>query len=247
MNNLSFLDLCILIFEFWIQTNWYIAFLMSLFTNLTVYLVGAYVINAITQKVTKNSLFGKYIDNRPFKRDQRKYEIKNGIIACIIFSLVGLLPRKLFVAILPLSVTQLLIEILVFILFYETYSYLIHRLLHTKLFLKPHFVHHYSIRISSWTAYSIHPIEAFLIAMSAPLFMLLYPMHLSVIFMFHILGLVFTLIIHSNLKLNGNNILCQVFNRYTEYHCAHHTVGNINFGFINSFWDRCFKNNVKTK
>jgi len=230
-----------LMFEFWIQTNWYIAFSMSLVTNLVIYVVAAYLINTITQKMTKNNWLGEYIDNRPFKNRQKVNEIKNGIVACVVFSLVSLLARELFAGIIPLSITQLLIEVLVFTLFYETYSYFVHRLLHTKLFRKLHSVHHYSVRTTPWSAYSVHPIEALLIGMSAPLFMLIFPVHLSVIFAFHILGVVFTLFIHSNLKLNGSNVFCQLFNRYTECHSAHHSIGNVNFGFVNSLWDLCFK------
>ena len=235
------LEHLMLMFEFWIQTNWYIAFVMSLVTNLIVYFVASYLITYLTQKITQHNRIGKYIDDRPFKKGQKLSEIKNGTLACSMFSLVSLLARELFVGIIPLSFTQLLIEVIAFTLFYETYSYFVHRLLHTKQFRKPHSVHHYSVRITPWSAYSVHPIEAFLIGMSAPVFMLIFPVHLSVIFAFHILGVVFTLLIHSNLKLNGSNIFCQLFNRYTECHAAHHSVGNVNFGFINSFWDLCFK------
>jgi sterol desaturase/sphingolipid hydroxylase (fatty acid hydroxylase superfamily) len=237
----NILENLILMFEFWIQTNWYIAFAMSLVTNLIIYFVAAYLINLLTEKITRHNRLGKYIDNRPLKRGQKTNEIKYGIFACAIFSLVSLLARELFVGVIPSSITQLLSEVLVFTLFYETYSYFVHRLLHTKKFRKPHSVHHYSVRTTPWSAYSVHPIEALLIGMSAPLFMLIFPVHLSVIFSFHILGVVFTLLIHSNLKLNGDNIFCQLFNRYTESHAAHHSVGNVNFGFINSFWDLCFK------
>lgn len=228
-------------FEFWIQTDWYIAFVMSLMTNLGVYFVAAYLINHLTQKITQNNRLGQYIDDRPFKEGQKISEIKNGVFACAVFSFVSLLARELFVGVIPVSITQLLVEVLLFTLFYETYSYFVHRLLHTKIFRKPHSVHHYSVRTTPWSAYSVHPVEALLIAMSAPLFMLMWPVHLGVIFAFHILGVVFTLVIHSNLKLNGSNMFCQLFNRYTECHAAHHSIGNVNFGFVNSFWDLCFK------
>jgi len=228
-------------FEFWIQTKWYIAFVMSFVTNLTIYFVTAYVINYLTQKITQLNKLGQYIDNRPFKKGQKSNEIKNGICSCAVFSLVSLLARELFIGVIPLSTTQLLIEVLVFTLFYETYSYFIHRLLHTKPFIKAHAVHHYSVRTTPWSAYSVHPIEALLIGMSAPLFMLIFPAHLGVIFALHILGVIFTLLIHSNLKLKGNNIFFLLFNRYTESHATHHSIGNLNFGFVNSFWDLCFK------
>jgi len=176
-----------------------------------------------------------------FKKGQKISEIKNGFVACAILALVSLFARKLFVGIVPESINQLLIEVLVFTVFYETYSYFVHRILHTKRFRKPHSVHHYSVRTTPWSAYSVHPIEALLIGMSAPIFMLMFPVHLGVIFAFHILGVIFTLLIHSNLQLNERIIFSQLFNRYTNYHSAHHSLGNVNFGFVHSFWDSCFK------
>jgi len=157
-------------FEFWIQTKWYIAFVMSLITNLVVYFVAAYLIYYLSKKITQHNRLGKYIDDRPLKKGQKVNEIKNGILACAMFSLVSLLARELFVGVIPLSITQLLIEVLVFTLFYETYSYFVHRLLHTKQFRKPHSVHHYSVRTTPWSAYSVHPIEALLIGMECTAF-----------------------------------------------------------------------------
>jgi len=231
----------IFLFEFWIQTSWYIAFVMSLVTNLGVYFFAAYLISFVSYRITKNKSLAYFIDERDFKKGQIQSEIKNGIIACVTFALVSLLARELFVGIIPKTVSQLCIEVLVFTIFYETYSYFVHRLLHIGYFRKAHSVHHYSVRVTPWSAYSVHPIEALFISMSAPIFMLMFPVHLGVIFVFHILGVLFTMVIHSNLKLNGRNVLCQIFNRYTENHCAHHSIGNVNFGFVNSFWDSCFK------
>ncbi len=228
-------------FEFWIQAPWYIAFLMSLTTNLVVYISLAYLITCLSDQITKNKCLAHYINERPLKQGQIVNEIKNGILACVMFAFVSLWARELFVDFLPKSLSQLITEVLIFTLFYEVYSYFCHRLLHIKAFRNLHFVHHYSVRTTPWSAYSVHPIEALLIGLSAPVFMLIFPVHLSVIFGFHILGVVFTLVLHSNIKLNGSNIICLVFNQYTQAHAAHHSIGNVNFGFVNSFLDLCFK------
>jgi hypothetical protein len=103
-----------LMFEFWIQTSWNVAFAMSLVTNLAVYFVASYLISTITRKITKNNGLGEYIDKRPFKNGQQKSEIKNGITACVMFSVVSLLARELFVGVIPVSITQLFIEVLAF-------------------------------------------------------------------------------------------------------------------------------------
>lgn len=241
MNISSIVETVTLMFEFWIQTSWYIAFLMSLVTNLGVYIIAALSIDFLANKITKDDLLGKFIDDRPFKEGQKNNEIKNGIVACAMFALVSLLARNLFVGVIPESINKLLIEVLVFTIFYETYSYFVHRILHTKRLRKLHSIHHYSVRTNPWSAYSVHPIEALLIGLSAPLFMLVFPVHLSVIFAFHILGVMFTMIIHSNIQLNDRIVFSHLFNRYTKYHSAHHSVGSVNFGFLHSFWDDYFK------
>jgi len=239
-------DNVIVLFEFWIQTSIYIAFLMSVVSNLAIYFIMAIIIEAIAIKVTKNSDFGQFIDDRPFKKGQKTQEMKYGFIACIIFSLVSLIARELFEGVLPESLFKMCIEILAFTLFYETYSYFVHRLLHTKLLRKAHSVHHQSIRVSPWSAFSVHPIEAFFISMSAPLFMLIFDIHLSIIFAFHILGVLFTMILHSNLKLDERRLFSGFFNRYTNHHSAHHVIGNVNFGFVHQFWDNLLKTNYKS-
>jgi len=240
----NIVETVILMFEFWIQTNWYIAFVMSLVTNLGIYIIAASFIDVLTIKIAADGSFGEFIDNRPLRKRQKINEVKNGIGACAIFALVSLLARNLFVGIIPESINQLVIEMLVFTIFYETYSYFVHRILHTKRFRKAHSVHHCSVRTTPWGAYSVHPIEALLIGMSAPIFMLLFPVHLGVIFAFHIFGVIFTMLIHSNLALSGRIIFSGLFNSYTRNHSAHHSIGNVNFGFVNSFWDSCFKTKI---
>jgi len=54
------------LFELWIDTSFYIAFFMSLYCNLTIYVVTAITIEYISNKVTQHNNFGKYINERPF-------------------------------------------------------------------------------------------------------------------------------------------------------------------------------------
>ena len=237
-NTINFL---ISIFEFWINTSWYIALLMSLVTNLVVFFIAALCIEWITNRwVSEDGIF-HFIDNKQLSNNQKRYEIKNGIIACGLFSLVSLLARELFEGVVPQSWGELLVEVVLFTVFYETYSYFVHRLLHLKPFTQWHGVHHRSHRVTPWSAYSVHPAEALLICLSAPLFMLIFPVHLAVIFVFHIFGVAFTMVLHSNVILNKRIPLSSTFNTYTRGHAAHHHKGNVNFGFVNTFWDRRFK------
>lgn len=229
------------LFDFWITTDWYIAIMMSFVVNLIVYLSVSAGIFLFTRKMDSAKATGSFIATEPLKKGQLSKEIKYGTISCFIFAVASLFTRELFEGIWPQSVVGLLVEIMVFAIFYETYSYFIHRLLHLKPFLRIHAVHHYSRRVTPWSSYSVHPFEAVMIGLSAPLFMLMFPMHLAVILILHVLGMSFTILIHSNFVLNENIVLSKVFNGYTEYHALHHAKVKTNFGFINRFWDTVFK------
>ncbi|MCX4026254.1 sterol desaturase family protein [Endozoicomonas sp. SM1973] len=227
--------------QFWIETDWYFALLMSIMVNIVVFVSTAAILDyAIAGLISKYKV-GGYIDDRPLKLNQKKMEIKNGVVACVIFGVGSLITRELFNQVWPISFVSLLIQLAAFMVFYESYSYFIHRLLHTKPFLKIHGVHHKSVRVTPWSAYSVHPVEAIFIAMSAPIFMSVFPLSLGVALILHIFGMMFTILIHSNYNLIINNTILGKISDSPQYHSVHHLLGNVNFGFVNSFWDRCFK------
>jgi sterol desaturase/sphingolipid hydroxylase (fatty acid hydroxylase superfamily) len=213
---------------------------MSAIVNISVFVLTASILNKLINSLTNNKA-GSYINSGALHTSQKLTEIKNGVAACCIFAVGSLLTRELFNEVWPSSFIDLLSQIVTFALFYETYSYAVHRLMHLPAFRKIHGVHHKSIRVTPWSAYSVHPIEASFIGISAPIFMLLLPLSLGVALTLHILGMMFTIFLHSNYKPNIKNIAINKLFQYTDYHAAHHLLGNVNFGFVNSFWDYCFK------
>ena len=231
------------IFNYWISADWYIALLMSFIINSTIYVLTASTFSIITRKLSSANLIGTYIDTRKLREGQVKKEMSYGVFACFIFSLTSLLTRSLFNNIWPETVLNFAVQLIVFSLFYESYSYFVHRLLHIRLFSKAHSVHHSSMKVTPWSAYSVHPIEALFIGASAPLFMFLFPMSLSVILALHIFGMVFTMLLHSNFMVNNSLMFSSTINNYTTGHVLHHQKGVVNFGFVNSFWDKVFKTN----
>ncbi|TQV87168.1 sterol desaturase family protein [Aliikangiella coralliicola] len=233
------------LFQFWIEADWSIALVMSVAVNIAVFVSTAFILDVGIGKLVTKYQWGSYIDERELKSEQKKMEFKFGITACIIFAACSLITRELFDLVWPSSFLSLISQIIIFVLFYETYSYFVHRLLHTKPFLKVHGVHHRSVRVTPWSAYSVHPVEALFIGMSAPVFMSLFSLSLGVALVLHVLGMMFTILLHSNFRLSmSNSILNQVGN-YPAYHSSHHILGKVNFGFVNSFWDRCFKTRAK--
>jgi len=236
------LDLVTKSFQFWVSTNWFVAFLMSLAVNLFTYFSVAYFLYFITSYLTRRGA-GGFLDQRPLYEGQIRNEIKYSIAACVLFSIASLLTRFLYNSIWPESVLSLVIQLLAFTVFYESYSYFVHRLLHLKIFRSVHFIHHRSVRVTPWSAYCVHPVEAAFIAFSAPIFMVLFPMSLSVILTFHIIGMAFTMLIHSNFSLNRTNVISKLVNTYTSGHALHHHKGSVNYGFVSPLWDMLFKTN----
>ena len=227
--------------EYWLSAYWLWALCMSIIVNIVIFVVTAFILDKFIQKLVDKFKLGYYIDNRELKIHQKKIELRNGIVACIVFAFGSLLVRVLFTGIWPTSVYDFLIQIVVFTAFYESYSYFIHRLLHTKYLIRFHAVHHKSIRVTPWSAYNVHPIEAMFIGLSVPLFMLLFPLNLGIALIFHVFGMMFTIFLHSNFNFNGDNMVTKIINKYSYFHSQHHMIGKINFGFINQFWDRLLK------
>lgn len=236
------IDLVTQCFQFWLSTNWLVAFLMSLTVNLFTYFSVAYVLYfATSYLVTRGA--GEYLDQRPLYEGQIWSEIKYSIWACILFAMASLITRFLYSSVWPESALSLVVQLLAFTVFYESYSYFVHRLLHLKVFRSVHFIHHRSVRVTPWSAYCVHPVEAAFIGFSAPIFMYLFPMSLSVILTFHVIGMAFTMLIHSNFSFKRTTMISKVVNTYTTDHAMHHRKGSVNYGFVSPLWDILFKTN----
>ncbi len=232
------------IIDFWTTTHWFIAFVIACVVNISVYVITAKCLDFVIRYAV-DTKFGSFIDKRELTPKQTFIEMKFGIIACCIFALGSIFSRMLFDGIWPLTFFSLLIQVASFVLFYETYSYFVHRLLHTKPLVKFHSVHHSSVRVTPWSAYSVHPVEATFIGFSAPIFMLLFPLSLSVALTLHILGMMFTILLHSNYSHTTGPALLKFPFSYAEYHSKHHFYGGVNFGFTHRFWDWAFGTGVE--
>lgn len=241
------LNLLTELFQYWIDATWYIAFLMSFGVNCAVYIFTAFFISSVLSKLKSIKRIGFFINEASLNSRQVRSEIKYGVGACFMFAFASLFTRFFFVDIWPDSFFSFLVQIIIFSIFYETYSYFIHRLLHHKLLRSAHSVHHRSVRVNPWSAYSVHPIEAFFIGISAPIFMFIFPMSLGVILVLHIMGMIFTMIIHSNFMLNESVKFSSIFNKYTVGHSLHHQKGDVNFGFVHVFWDKVFKTEYNSR
>lgn len=228
--------------NYWLAAPWPIALAIAFIANTSAYLLSAYAIDQLSAALTARGLI-EWLDNRALKPRQKQQEMKHGIVACAIFATLSLLTREVYTSVWPNSLTELILQVITFVIFYETYSYFIHRLLHTKRLIEIHAVHHRSVRTTPWSAYSVHPIEAALIGITAPLFMYLIPMSIGVAFVLHFSGMMFTIFLHGNISLRGVNRPIKLVNNAPLDHSKHHQVGNKNFGFVNALWDNLMQTN----
>jgi len=234
MNHVNFLLL------YWIDSHWFIALVMSACVNIGVYLCAAYLLSMVIRYSVNLHGLGEFINDEPLKNKQVKMELKNGVFACIIFAFGSLASRELFSSVWPGSGVDVILQVCSFIIFYETYSYFIHRVLHFKVLARFHGVHHKSVRVTPWSAYSVHPIEAFFIGVSAPLFMLFFNLSLGFALTLHVFGMIFTILLHSNFQYVGNNVFLKLLFSYPKFHAKHHNEGDVNYGFFNKGWDSLF-------
>tara|TARA_R110002073_G_scaffold211794_2_gene372119 strand:+ start:21308 stop:22057 length:750 start_codon:yes stop_codon:yes gene_type:complete len=230
--------------EYWLLAPWYIALLIATVVHLNIYFWGGLIGQILTTIIWPKMGIGCIIDQYPAKPGQVRGEVKYGVVACLIFGVTSLSYRHLTVGLWPSSWAVAAIQFLVFIIYYNFYGYFSHRLLHTKYFRKFHAVHHESVRVTPWSGYNVHPLEALIMAGTLPLFMGFVPIGVGSAFVVHALGMMFTTCIHCNYDLVPTLSKTHWFRQLVNdpaFHRLHHTKGRVNYGFTISLMDRIFK------
>lgn len=228
----------------WLQASLPVALLVAIGVHCLIYLLGGGIGIWLTEKLMPSLGIGRPLDQRPAKPGQLQREIRNGLIACLVLGLASLSYRWLCAGIWPESWLQAAFQVGSFVVFNNIYSYATHRLLHTRALSRFHRVHHLSVRVTPYSSYSVHPIEAMIIAGTLPLFMLLIPLGVGTALVLHAVGMVYTTCIHCNYDLMpslGDHHWFKKLINHPTYHRFHHTQGNVNYGFTNRLLDLLFK------
>ena len=124
---------------------------------------------------------------------------------------------------------------------YETYYYWLHRLMHHRSVYKIiHKVHHESIEPTVFSAFSFHPLEAFVQFIFFPIVILLIPLHLSAIAAVFSILTVSAMINHAGVEVYGNGwIIKHIIG--SSHHDLHHREFKTNFGLNLTWWDNAMK------
>ncbi len=128
------------------------------------------------------------------------------------------------------------------IFLHDTYFYWLHRLIHTKpLFKAVHRVHHLSTNPSPWTAYSLHPFEAFLQALIIPLMAFTLPVHITTITSVLLFEIAYNVYGHLGFEILPKGTNKNLVGRYINTsvaHNLHHSSFTGNYGLYFLFWDK---------
>lgn len=128
----------------------------------------------------------------------------------------------------------------VLMFFNDAYFYWVHRLLHTKYFLRFHRPHHVSHNPTPFAAFSVHPVEGFLEVAFRPMIIAVLPLHPYVIGVFLLVSMSLNVYGHGGVEIFPKKWTQFLFFKYASsptHHFLHHKNGKFNFALYLRFWD----------
>jgi len=230
--------------QFWTQP-WLVALFIS---SLTVVIFGRYLLTSLLYRYILNRISHSLRNSLTKHFHQIKGEIKWAFFSSLVFAILGTLCllafqhdlTAIYTRITDYSLLYFFMSPLLILSLYETYYYWLHRWMHTPtVFRIVHRVHHDSLKPTVFTAFSFHPVEAFLQFLFFPLALLFIPMHLSMV------ALVFTVLTfcavvnHSGFEIYATRLRRHLIG--SAHHDLHHQEFRTNFGLNFTWWDKVMK------
>ena len=194
----------------------------------------------LTRKLLPAINIGIQLDPRPLGVGQLKREIELSALSILVFGLGMIFPWGFLqlgwakLAIDP-TLTQIIVEIFVLIIWNEIHFYVNHRLLHTRWLRQFHLPHHRSVVTTPWSAYSFHPVEAAMLGNVILLPMVVHDFSIYALVSVPLFSLLFNSIGHSNFDFNPRSPRV-IFNGARRHH-LHHACFHGNYGFMFPFMD----------
>ena len=179
------------------------------------------------------------------KPGQTAVEIRNSLISIFVFSLQAipfqLLYSNGYFAVGFNDPWQCLWEIPLLFFWNELHFYLCHWLLHRKLLFKHvHKTHHWSKEPSSYSIYSFHWIEAFMLGSVIFFPVFLHNFQAYSLISLPIMSIFINLLGHCNHEL-PSNLESRSFWKFTFRHSMHHKWAKGNYGFMLTIFDQIFQ------
>src|SRR5688572_3692094 len=227
--------------EFWNSPSLVAMFVVSL----VAVIFARYLVVSIMYKVILN-LIARTLRNS-FRKNfhQIKREIKWAFLSSIVFTVLCTISLLLYQYNLTAIYTQVdeysaiyfVLSPVLILGLYETYYYWLHRWMHTpRIFKIVHKVHHESLKPTVFTAFSFHPLEAFLQFLFFLLIIIIIPIH------FTRLGFAFAILTACAVISDGGfEIYSAGITKHfigATHHCRHHRDFRKNFGLTFTWWDK---------
>lgn len=190
------------------------------------------------------------INKRNYPDGQFKTEMWRSALSGILFGLAGALMLllwqkgyiKVYEKISDYPVWHLPLSLLLALFAQETYYYWLHRWMHRpNIYRIVHQWHHESKIASPWTAFSFHPIEAFIQAIFLPLLLLVLPMHLYVFVFYLLIMSVSSVVNHLDIEVYPKWFVNNFLGKWiigATHHSLHHKQFKHNYGLYFTFWDK---------
>lgn len=197
----------------------------------------------------KKRLKNRILNDKKIKRKQVVREMKLSFYSAWIFG--GIFMTTLFLyqrgalAIYePISaypIWYIPVSILVFLVLHDTYYYWLHRWMHQSNWLwKMHLAHHKSTTTSVLTAFSFHPIEAFLQSIFLVFFLICIPMSIVGLTIILFIMTISATINHAGIEIYPKRKWSSLFSKCVigaTHHDLHHKQSKKNYGLYFTFWD----------
>lgn len=133
-------------------------------------------------------------------------------------------------------------SLIAMLLLHETYYYWLHRWMHRpRIYRLVHKWHHDSIKTSSMTSFSFHPIESVLQAIVVPVLLLIFPLHLYLLFALLMIMTISGTLNHASVELFPKGFEKHWLGKWlvgATHHDLHHRRFRYNYGLYFTFWDR---------
>ena len=252
--NLPFLQIQIqlgsIVEQLFTQSPAWLLYIATFFYFLLLYFgfafTGEYISKKFSMKNIGSKIGEKNLDNKQVKR-----EITNSLVSITVFGFFGVIPQlaykwgwvniqwfidwKLF----PL-------EMAVIFVWNDLHFYCCHWLLHRRwLFKRVHYIHHRSLHPTSFSTYSFHWVEAFLLSTVMIIPMFFYDFCYLTLLLLPVMSIFLNTLGHWSYDLfpgdNRNKLLkCSVL------HGIHHKKVHGNYGFFLHYFDSWFGTEIKS-
>ena len=141
------------------------------------------------------------------------------------------------VVLLPDTVLNIIIGILILTIWNEIHFYVVHRIMHLPFFMRNvHVVHHKSVIPTVYSVYSFHWFEALLLSTVPITLVLFIPLSPIAIFMYPLASILLNYAGHCNYRFgNGQGADWKLFG---THHNAHHVKFTNKYGFASNMLDK---------